>query len=184
LLLWIDADAHFRGGFMRLFSAIRATVLLVSTAAATSHADSLANADPASSGGIVRPRFAACDCPGYRWGLRQHHYRRSYARQFQGSGPAPELEPAEPPDSYNPLLPSTYDTAYDRAMTLHFRSPAVTDTYLVEPGWPPTPPVRGVFPYRVRAWGGVYQYDGLVGQYIALAQSDARRVTAAVPIPP
>ena len=68
---------------------------------------------------------------------------------------------AEPPDPYNPYLPGTLDTAYDRAMTLHFRSPAVTDTYLSERGWPPTPPIRGLYPYRVRAWGAVYQYDGL-----------------------
>lgn len=169
---------------MRLFRAIRATVLLVSTAAATSYTDSLANADSTGYGGISRMRAAACDCPGYRWGLRQHHYRSVHTRQFRDWPPVAEFAPHEPTSSYNPLLPSTYDTAYDRAMTLHFRSPAVTDTYLAEPGWPPTPPVRGVFAYRVRAWGGVYQYDGLVGQYIALAQSDARRALAAVPIPP
>ena len=166
---------------MRLFSAIRATVLLASAAAATSYAERFANAD---SPGYGRAQFASCDCPGYRGGWGQHRYRWSYARNFRGWEPTPAFAPPPSPDYYNPLLPSTYDTGYDRVMTLHYRSPAVTDTYLAEPGWPPTPPVRGLFPYRVRAWGGVYQYDGVVGQYIALAQSDARRVLAAVPISP
>jgi hypothetical protein len=161
---------------MRLFRAIRATVLLASAAAAPSYVVSLANADP---GSYTRARFAACDCYGGGW--HQHHYRWSDARNFRGWGPTPEFEPPQPPDYYNPMLPSAYDTAYDRAMTLHFRSPAVTNTYLAESGWPPTPPVRGLFPYRVRAWGGIYQYDGVIGQYVALAQSDARRVLAAVP---
>ena len=167
---------------MRLSSAIRATALLVSAAAATIFPDSFAKADSAGYGGVLRTRYAACDCSGYR-GPR-HHHRWSYARQSRPWLPAPEFEPAEPPDSYNALLPGTLDTAYDRAMTLHFRSAAVTDTYLAEPGRPPTPPARGLFAYRLRAWGGIYQYDGLVGQYIALAQSDARRVAAAVPISP
>lgn len=167
---------------MHLSSAIRATALLVSTAAATIYADSAATADSAGYGSVFRARYAACDCSGYR-GPR-HHYRWSYARRFRAWPPETGFEPVEPPDTYNPLLPSTLDTAYDRAMTLHFRSPAVSGSYLAEPGWPATPPVRGLFAYRLRAWGGIYQYDGLIGQYVALAQSDASRVAGAVPIPP
>ena len=167
---------------MRLFRAFRATVLLVSAVLALGHADSSARADSYGYGGAFRPRSAVCNCTRYRSGFRHHHYRRFYARRFPGWLPATAMPPA--PDYYNPLLPSTLDTAYDRAMTLHFRSPAVTDTYLAEPGWPPTPPVRGVFPYRVRAWGAVYDYDGLIGQYVALARYDARRIAAAVPIAP
>jgi hypothetical protein len=52
----------------------------------------------------------------------------------------------------------------------------VTGIYHAERGWPPTPPINGLYPYRVRAWGAVYQYDGLIGQYVALAQPDAARV--------
>ena len=68
-------------------------------------------------------------------------------------------------------------------MTLHFRSPAVSGSYLVELGWPSTPPVLGIVPYRVRDERGVHQYDGLIGAYVVLARSDASRALAVVPLP-
>jgi hypothetical protein len=86
------------------------------------------------------------------------------------------------PPPYNPLLPHPLDTAYDRGMVLHLRHPAVSGFRVVEPGYPPTPPIAGVLPYRVPAYAGVYQYDGLTGQYVRLAQRDA--VRSGVPIEP
>jgi hypothetical protein len=162
---------------MRLFCAIRATVLLVCAAASTSHAEGLRSTDSGGSGATPQARVAACNCPSpvYRSSVRRH-YAVGQSREWPSYS---EVAVAEPPDPYNPYLPGTLDTAYDRAMTLHFRSPAVTDTYRRERGEAPTPPIRGLYPYRVRAWGAVYQYDGLIGQYVALAQSDAGRVSAA-----
>jgi len=134
-----------------------ATVLLVCAAATTSHADGLRSTDSAGGGAAPRARIAICNCPAP---VHRSSGRR-YVREYPEWAAVPNVAP---PDPYNPYLPGTYDTAYDRAMTLHFRSPAVTDTYVSERGWPPTPPINGLFPYRVRAWGGVYQYDGLIGQ--------------------
>ena len=103
--------------------------------------------------------------------------RARYVHRWYRSQPVAVFEPN---GYYDPLLPSTLDTAYDRAMVLHFRSPAVTDTYLAD-AVPPTPPVHGIFPYRVRAWDGVYNYDGLIGEYVRLAPTDAALVTAPDP---
>jgi len=168
---------------MRLFCAIRATVLLVCAAATASHADGLRSTDSTDSGATPQFRVASCNCPGPVY--RRHGRPEAEIRQFRQWPPVSEVAVAVPPDPYNPYLPGTLDTAYDRAMTLHFRSPAVTDTYRRDRGEAPTPPIRGLFPYRVRAWGAVYQYDGLIGQYVVLAQSDAARVApVAVPIVP
>ena len=53
----------------------------------------------------------------------------------------------------------------------------MTGTYRAEGALPPTPPIRGLYPYRVRAWSTVYQHDGLiVGQYVALAGPELARV--------
>lgn len=161
---------------MRLFCVIRATVLLVCAAATTSHADGLRRTDLSGSGATPQARVA-CNCPAYRSSVRRVQVR-GY-REWRSVSP---VALPEPPDPYNPWLPGTHDTAYDRAMALHFRSPAVTDTYRSERGEAPMPPIHGLYPYRVRAWGGVYQYDGLIGQYVALAQPDASRV-AAVAVP-
>jgi hypothetical protein len=160
---------------MRLFCAIRATVLLVCAAATTSHADGLRSTDSSGAGSARQARLVACNCPVpvHRSTVRRQVFR------YQEQVIVPPVAPAE---TYNPWLPATHDTAYDRAMTLHFRSPAVTDTYRAERGEAPTPPIYGVLPYRARAYGGVYQYDGLIGQYVALAQPDAARV-AAVAVP-
>jgi hypothetical protein len=89
-----------------------------------------------------------------------------------------------PPPPYDPPIPSPWNTAYDRAMTLHFRSPAVSGSYLLEPGFPPTPPVVGIQHYRVPAGPVVYQYDGVTGEYIQLAQRDAQLAFPPVPPPP
>src|SRR5437763_6575287 len=157
---------------MQLFTVIGAAALLAGAAAATSHADG--SSTVATGGLVVQTPLTACDGPGpgYRSGLRRRHSHRFHAHYVRR---LPRIAVVEPPDLFNSLLPGTLDTAYDRAMTIHFRSPPVTDTYRAEAGWPPTPPVVGLFPYRVRAWGAVYDYDGIVGQYVALAQPDARR---------
>jgi hypothetical protein len=84
---------------------------------------------------------------------------------------------------YNPLLPVTTDPAYDRAMVLHYRSPAVSGVYIADPGFPPTPPVNGVYPYRVQSGPVVYEFDGMANGYVALSQYDSRRVGAVPPMP-
>jgi hypothetical protein len=88
-----------------------------------------------------------------------------------------------PPIYYDPPIPSPWDSAYDRAMVLHLRSPEVSGIYVSEPGFPPTPPVRGIQHYRVQAGGAVLQYDELTGQYIQLAQSGTQRAFAPAPAP-
>ena len=128
--------------------------------------------EPARCRGRPVPRSANVPAP-YHSGARRHRRSLATVRHYR-SGPDKAIAVA--PDTYNPRLPSPFDTAYDRAMTLHFRSLAVTGTYRAERGWPPTPPIHGLYPYRVRAWGTVYQYDGMIGQYVALALPDAARV--------
>ena len=92
------------------------------------------------------------------------------------------------PVYYNTGIPSPWDSAYDRAMTLHFRSPFVSGEIDPEPGYPHTPPVLAVGPYRFQSGPAVYQYDGITGQYIMLSQYDAHRVypvaMAAPSLPP
>src|ERR1051325_1294501 len=161
------------GEAMRLFCA-SATLLLVCAAASVGHAENV-GVIPGKSTLARATRAPECKCPGpvYHSGARRHRLRATIRRY---RAPPPYKAVAVALDTYNPWLPSPLDTAYDRALTLHFRSPAVTDTYRAERGWPPTPPIHGVYPYRVRAWDTVYQYDGLIGQYVALAQPDAARV--------
>jgi hypothetical protein len=158
---------------MRPFSAIGVAILIAFALPATSRAD-----NPPSTAGASKAMAASatpgCTCVRPKRVMHRHvrhHYRH---RRHQRVAAAP------PP--YNPLLPHELDTAYDRGMVLHFRSAAVSGFRHPEPGYPPTPPIAGVLPYRVAAYAGVYQYDGLTGQYVRLAQRDAQR--SGVPIPP
>lgn len=165
---------------MRMPIAIGATVLLGCAIAPSSRADTAAQAPILA--GAHRPLAAACDEPGP--GFRRHrrvsrHVR--YVRRRLAPAPVAVVEAS----LYNPGLPGTLDPAYDRAMVLHYRSPEVSDIDRAEPGYSPTPPVHGLWPYRVHAWAGVYDYDAMVGQYVRLAAPDAARVAAAaVPLPP
>lgn len=152
---------------MRLFRAVIAATLMAGLAPAAAWADGM-------------PPAPGCHC------LRpvRHHVRhkRHYVRHVRRAvrvAVAP-LPPA-PVSYYNPLLPSTWNSDYDRAMALHFRSPPVNGIYYPDPGYAATPPVAGVMPYKIRAYGTVYQYDGMAGGYVALAQADAVR---ALPPPP
>jgi hypothetical protein len=129
---------------------------------------------------------AACDepGPGFRRVHRAHRRVIRHVRHVQRWLPPPPVAVFEA-SLYNPGLPGTLDPAYDRAMVLHYRSPEVSDIDRAEPGYSPTPPVHGLWPYRVRSWGGVYEYDGMAGQYVRLVPPDAARVAAvAVPLPP
>jgi hypothetical protein len=162
---------------MRPFSAIGAAFLIACALPVTSRADN-PPATTGSSAAMATSAAPGCRCPRPHRVLRRHvrhHVRHWRHRRHQRVAVAP-------PPPYNPLLPSQLDSAYDRAMTLHFRNKAVTGVRIAEPGYPPTPPVAGIMAYRVPAYGGVYQYDGLTGQYIALAVYDARR--SGVPIVP
>ncbi len=166
---------------MRSLSAIIAAFLIVCALPATSRADGM---PPQAA--VAKPSAAACDCLRRHRVVRHVRYRVRHVRRRIPLGPPPPYWPA----TYNPLLPSPWDSAYDRAMTLHFSSPPVSGEYLADPGYPPLPPVAGVAAYRIQANGGVYQYDGLTGQYVRLAQTDAQRTgllappVAPAPAPP
>ena len=165
---------------MRVPIAIGAAVLLGCATAAPSRADS---ATMAPAVGKAQPAIvAACDEPGP--GFRRHRRVIRHVRYVRRWLPPP-VAVFDASAYYNPGLPGTLDPAYDRAMVLHYRTPEVSDIDLAEPGYSPTPPVHGLWPYRVRSWGGVYDYDAMVGQYVRLAAPDAARVAAAaVPLPP
>ncbi|HVB16218.1 MAG TPA: hypothetical protein VNF04_06790 [Stellaceae bacterium] len=170
---------------MRLISAITGAFLVAFAVPAASQA-----ADPpaAAAGAAATNMTTApqCTCRPVRHFVRhvvRHRRRvRHYVRHWRHRVPVPVPVAIAPPP-YNPLLPSPLDTAYDRAMTLHERSAPVSG-FFVDPGYAPTPPVAGVMPYRLPAYAGVYQYDGLTGQYIRLAAGDAQRSGVAVPPPP
>lgn len=127
------------------------------------------------------PAKPGCKCPPVRARKHVRHHRRVAKRMIAA------VPPAVAPVYYNTGLPSPWDSAYDRAMTLHFRSPFVTAIVEPEPGYPHTPPVRAAAWYRFASGPTVYQYDGITGQYIALSQYDAHRVyphvVAAAPAP-
>ncbi|HVC56891.1 MAG TPA: hypothetical protein VND95_13105 [Stellaceae bacterium] len=164
---------------MRPFSAITAALLIACAVPASGLAVS-----PAAAA-MATPAGPTCPCTPVRH-VRPHRVVRHYVHHWRR--PRRVYHPVAPvaymPPPYNPLLPSPLDPAYDRAMTLHFRAVPVSGVLLVDRGYPPTPPVAGIAPYRMPAYGGVYQYDGLTGQYVRLAQSDAWRTGIAVPPPP
>ena len=171
---------------MHRLCSIGAVFLLACAAVAPGRADTATKALMAS--GVPQPAVAACDEPGpgfrrHRRVTRRVRYVR-HVRYVERWLPPPPVAVFEA-SAYNPGLPGTLDPAYDRAMVLHYRSPEVSDIDRDEPGYSPTPPVHGLWPYRVRRWGGVYDYDAMVGQYVRLAAPDAARVAAiAVPLPP
>jgi hypothetical protein len=154
---------------MRPFNLIAAALLLACAAPAVGQADGM----PASPGcHCLRPVHHVVRHVRYR---RVRHVRRVRVVA------APVYAP---PVYYNPLLPRTWDTDYDRAMVLHYRSPPVSGLYKPDPGYAPTPDVAGVQPYRLPANGTVYQFDGLIGQYVQLARWDAVRALPPAPPPP
>ena len=158
---------------MRSLSAITGTFLIAYAFLALPSA-SRANGMPPRAAAVAAGPM--CPCPPVVRKKRPVRHVRHKRR-------APPRAVALAPPPYNPLLPHELDSAYDRGMVLHFRSAAVTGIRNAEPGYPPTPPIAGVLPYRVQAYGGVYQYDGLTGQYVRLAQRDAVR-SGLLPSPP
>ncbi len=178
---------------MRALSSIGAVFVLL-CAATVGRAETIAAAPAAGSDRALAPPIL-CDGPGpmprpHRIVRHHRHYVRLHYRHRRHWWPMPAALPYPPPAAvvpvyYNPPLPDPYDSAYDRAMTLHFRSPAVSGIQVLEPGFPPTPPIVPYQWYRVQAAGGpVLQYDGLTGQYIPLAQSDAAWLAVATSPPP
>jgi hypothetical protein len=140
----------------------------------TSYADGMPSAAAAVKAG------PSCPCPPVRH-VRHVRHRHHYVRRWRR--PLVPLMAAAPLP-YNAPIPWPWDTAYDRGMTLHFRSAAVSGVWTEEPGFPPTPPIVPVEWYREPAAGGaVYQYDGLTGEYIRLAQIDALRAFPPAPPP-
>lgn len=163
---------------MRPFSAIGAAFLIACALPATSRADNQPASTGASAPAAAVAATPGCGCPRVVHRAR-HHFR--HVRHWRYRRPAPVVAALPPP--YNPLLPHPLDTAYDRGMVMHMRSAAVSGFQYAELGYPPTPPIAGYLPYRVPAYAGVYQYDGLTGQYVRLAQSDAVR-SGLLPAPP
>ena len=158
---------------MRAFSVICAAILMAGALPTAGHAD---GTSPAAAA-------AGCHCPkAVRRPVRhlpRHVRYRRHRRRVRVAAAAPPLRAY-----YNPPIPSPWNPAYDRAMTLHFRSPPVTGEFLLDPGWPPTPPVLGIQPFHLAAHGQVYELDGLTGQYVALAPYDAARAFPVAELPP
>jgi len=166
---------------MRPLGAIIALLLMAGLMPSVSYADGMPPAAVAVKARAVKAE-PSCPCPPVRhvrhFRYRHHHYVRHWRRARRL---APLMVAAPLP--YNAPIPWPWDTAYDRGMTLHFRSAAVSGTWTGEPGFPPTPPIVPVEWYREPAAGGaVYQYDGLTGEYVRLAAIDAAR--AFPPAPP
>jgi len=159
---------------MRALIAIGAAFVMAWLVPAASRADAPGPATAAA-------KAPGCKCPPVR-AHRVVRHRRAAKRMIAMS------PPPVAPVYYNTGIPSPWDSAYDRAMTLHFRSPFVSAIVDPEPGYPHTPPVRAVAWYRFASGPAVYQYDGITGQYIALSQYDAHRlypvVAAATPAAP
>ena len=155
---------------MRALIAIGAAFVMACLIPAPSRADA-----PGPGVAAAKPD---CKCPRVRAHRVVRH--RRVAKRMIAAVPPPVA-----PVYYNTGIPSQWDPAYDRAMTLHFRSPFVTGIVEPEPGYPHTPAVRAVAWYRFASGPTVYQYDGITGQYIALSQYDAYRlyphVVAAAP---
>jgi hypothetical protein len=142
---------------------------------------------PTGSRADVMPstRKPGCHCP--QPAVRHHvvhryvHYRAHRRRYL----PEPPMAFATPLYwYYSNGIPSAWDPGYDRWMVLHFRNPAVSGIPIAELGYPPTPPVAEIEPYRYQAVGAVMQYDGLTGEYIQLSQFDAARAFPPQPPPP
>jgi hypothetical protein len=158
---------------MRPLYAIAALVLVAGLIPVAGYADGMPPTKPAAL-----PR---CPCPPVRHVRHVRHiYRHHYVRHWRRR-PVP-LVAVVPLPPYNAPIPWPWDTAYDRGMTLHFRSYAVSGTWTGNPGFPYTPPIVPVEWYREPAAGGaVFQYDGLTGEYVRLAAVDAVR---ALPLAP
>jgi hypothetical protein len=177
---------------MRLTCALGAALLLCCAVPAISHAADLTATPEAAPGSAnsdntaVRQPAAACDAPVANPNARRRHrvVKHVYHRRWQRP-PVVMMRPPPPPPLviYNPPIPSPYDSAYDRGMLLHYLSPPVSGIYGLDPGLPTTPPIAGVQHYRLQVGEAVVQYDGITGEYIPLAQIDARRVLAAGPLP-
>lgn len=159
---------------MRALSAIGAAVLIICAAPVTGRADGPA---PAAASERAAP---GCKCPGVQRRAAKPRRVVRYHRRWQPP-PVAIAAPSPPPTYYNPGIPSPYDTAYGRAMVLHFRSPPVSGLYRPELGFPPTPPVVGIQPYRFQSGSVVMQYDGLIGEYVELAAHDPVHEFAAAP---
>jgi len=154
---------------MRALVAIGAAFVMAWLIPAASRADA---PGPGAAPAAAAAAAPGCKCPRPHRHVR--HHRRVHKRMVAMLPPPPVA-----PEYYNTGLPSHWDSAYDRAMTLHFRTPFVTGHIDPEPGYPHTPPVFGVQPYRFVSGPAVYQYDGLIGEYVELAQYDAHRALPA-----
>ena len=164
---------------MRPFCAMTAAFLFACAVPVPGNADG----PPATARAVTQPAAPGCNCPRVQrhhvW--RAHRHVRHYAHHWRHQWPTPIARGL--PVFYDPPIPSPWDSAYDRAMVLHFRSPDVSGIYVAEPGFPPTPPVRGIQHYRVQAGGAVFEYDGMADGYVQLAQRDAQRALLIAPGP-
>jgi hypothetical protein len=152
---------------MRPFAVITAVLLAASVLPAAARADGR----PATSATPLFPHWRATVRHHMRHAMRYRPHRRWSARV----APAPRV-----PVYFAGMVPNTLNPGHDRAMVLLLRSPAVSGIYTDDPGYPATPVVAGA-PYQRDTCCGVFQYDGMTGQYIQLSQADAAHLP---PLPP
>lgn len=146
---------------MHAFRAMGAALLMAAALPATGQADGM---PPGATATAPKP---GCHCPPPH---RAHHAARRHR--------APVVALAKRYwASYDMRVPSPWDSGYDRAMVLNYRTPAVNGERLAEGGYPPTPPVAGA-PYFWRSGPVVYQYDGMADGWVPLSQHDAQRFAA------
>ena len=163
---------------MRTLCAIGVAFLIACAVPATGRADA------PGPGGAPAAKPAKSEPDVQRRAVRPRRHVRHHVRYHV---PPPLAAVPVTPVYYNPALPYPWDSAYERGMVLHFTSPPVSGLYRPEPGYPPTPPIVGWHYYRVQSGPVVYQYDGLIGEYVQLARNDPAHgfvVAAAPPAPP
>jgi hypothetical protein len=156
---------------MRPLSAIPALFLLAGMLPMASYGQT----SPGAATPAAEAAPPSCPCPAAHHAWRPYRHARVHHRHWRRAPAMLAPVALAPLPPYDPQLPSPYDSAYDRAMTLHFRSPEVSGTWVGEPRFPHTPPVHGVRAYRIQSGTAVLQYDGLTGEYITLSQADAQR---------
>ena len=158
---------------MRAFHAIGAAFLMTWAIPAASHADATTGTS------AVSPSPApGCHCPG----LQHRHAWRRHGRFYawhRGHGWLAPIALAPWP-AYNPPIPSLCDSAYNRVMTQYMRARETDREYVVEPGYVSKPALPARPHLRLAAGGAVFEYDGMAGGYVQLAQRDAQHAPAVV----
>jgi hypothetical protein len=86
-----------------------------------------------------------------------------------------------PGRDYNPVIPNTHDSAYDRLLSEHFRNRIASGFHESADSKIIADSKSGFTSYRAVKAGRVLQYDGLLGRYVPLARGDGIPGAAATP---